>query len=425
MKFKKKKMFSLKCISIIIIIKLLFVSNNESHDNYDNYDESDDNSNLFHEKSKYLAKNNENFVSYEKWQKYYDLIRNAKQTFNELNVSLNRIDGNSCDCYLNLLENDLIHWNKSGISEDLIEEAIRLKRGVHYQIIDHKLYREKECLFPSRCEGVEHFILKAIDWLPNMDLIINVRDYPQVHKSWNALPVFSFSKDITQYKDVTYPAWTFWCGGPAIDRYPVGIGRWDQMRERIVKNAIDWTQKSSVAFFRGSRTSSDRDPLILMSRSKPDVIDAKYTANQAWRSLADTLGAEPVSTVSFEDHCKYKYLFNMRGVAASFRYKHLFLCKSLVLNVDSNWIEFFYQELKPWIHFVPIAKDYSDVEEILTFLKENDEIAHNIANEGFDFIWNYLTLDSVQCYWNKLLEKYANLLKYNPKLNVNLFQIKS
>ena len=32
-----------------------------------------------------------------------------------------------------------------------------------------------------RCKGVEHFILKMIDKLPDMEMKINVRDYPQVH----------------------------------------------------------------------------------------------------------------------------------------------------------------------------------------------------------------------------------------------------
>lgn len=414
-------MFYFKYFSI-----LLFVLNDSKCDhNLETNYENNENSDLFHEKSKYFAENNQNSNKEKNWQKYYDLIEAAKHDYNDFD--LNQINSNPCEPYINLLETDLIHWNESGISEQLIEEALRLKRGVHYQIIDHKLYRDKDCMFPSRCEGIEHFIYKAIDRLPDMDLIINVRDYPQVHKSWTPLPVLSFSKDVTQYIDITYPAWTFWCGGPAIDRYPVGIGRWDLMRERIANNSIDWNEKQSIAFFRGSRTSSARDPLVLLSRAKPHLIDAQYTANQAWRSLADTLGVEPASTVNFEDQCKYKYLFNMRGVAASFRYKHLFLCKSLVLNVDSNWIEFFYTQLKPWIHYVPIAEDFSDTEQILSFLKENDDLAMNIASQGFKFIWNHLTLDSVECYWNQLLTRYSKLLKYKPKLNKDLriIQIKN
>ena len=39
-----------------------------------------------------------------------------------------------------------------------------------------------------------------------------------------------------------------------------------------------------MGFFRGSRTSADRDPLILLSRAQPDLVDAQYTKNQAYKS---------------------------------------------------------------------------------------------------------------------------------------------
>lgn len=42
---------------------------------------------------------------------------------------------------------------------------------------------------------MEHFILQVIDRLPDVEMVVNVRDYPQV-PSWvqPTLPVFSFSK---------------------------------------------------------------------------------------------------------------------------------------------------------------------------------------------------------------------------------------
>ena len=35
---------------------------------------------------------------------------------------------------------------------------------------------------------------------------------------------------------------------------------------------------------RGSRTSSDRDGLVLLSRQELSLVDAAYTKNQAWKS---------------------------------------------------------------------------------------------------------------------------------------------
>ena len=72
------------------------------------------------------------------------------------------------------------------------------------------------------------------------------------------------------------------------------------------------------------RTSNERDSVVLLSRSRPDLIDAAYTKNQAWKSIKvfmggrvlvkhannynfqDTLNAPPVQEVKLEDHCRYK-----------------------------------------------------------------------------------------------------------------------
>ncbi|XP_035204734.1 protein O-glucosyltransferase 1-like [Stegodyphus dumicola] len=185
-----------------------------------------------------------------------------------------------------------------------------------------------------------------------------------------------------------------------------------------------WPKKKSIAFFRGSRTSGERDALVLFSRKYPEIVDAQYTKNQAWKSDKDTLGEPPAKEISLEDHCAYKYLFNFRGVAASFRLKHLFLCRSLVFHVGSDWLEFFYPSLKPWVHYIPVPNDMSNISDLLNFAKENDEVARKIAQRGFDFIWNHLKMEDVLCYWKNLLLKYAKLLKYKPEKNHSFKLIK-
>ncbi|CAL1278037.1 unnamed protein product [Larinioides sclopetarius] len=285
----------------------------------------------------------------EKWQDIIELINKANSSYEECTSE-------SCSCYLSVMKDDLLPWQKDGITrEDILESK---NKGTYYQIINHKLYRETECMFPFRCSGVEHFILQIIDKLPDMEFILNTRDWPQANKYNKPLPIFSFSKT-PQYWDIMYPAWTFWEGGPAISLYPTGLGRWDLQRT-IINKTIEkwpWSKKKDKAFFRGSRTSSERDELVLLSREHPDLIDAQYTKNQAWKSDKDTLGAPPAKEVSLEDHCAYKYLFNFRGVAASFRLKHLFLCRALVFHVGDEWVEFFYHRLKPWVHYIPVATD--------------------------------------------------------------------
>nr|XP_002126603.1 protein O-glucosyltransferase 1 [Ciona intestinalis] len=341
------------------------------------------------------------------WQVYLDAISEAAANYTSC--------GGNCTCHSDVITSDLKLWReRGGITNEDMKRG--LERSVHYQIIDHKLYRQDKCMFPSRCSGIEHFILEIINDLPDMELGINVHDWPQVMKhSPYPMPILSFSKVAKEHQDIMYPAWTFWAGGPAVwPIYRNGLGRWDLMRKDLKKkdNEFPWEKKQNIGFFRGSRTSSERDPLVLLSRENPDLVDAQYTKNQAWKSKKDTLGAEPAEIVHLLDHCQYKYLFNFRGVAASFRLKHLFLCGSLVFHVGEDWLEFFYPALKPWVHYIPVSPSLNEVKDLINFAKENDEVVKKIANRGKRFITKHLKMDDISCYWKKLLFQYAELLKY-------------
>ncbi|KAK1343922.1 hypothetical protein QTO34_014478 [Cnephaeus nilssonii] len=379
-----------------------------------------------------------------KWNVFIDQINRSLENYEPCSSQ-------NCSCYHGVIEEDLTPF-RGGISRKMMEEVVRRKLGTHYQIIKNRLYRENDCMFPSRCSGVEHFILEVIGHLPDMEMVINVRDYPQVPKWMEpAIPVFSFSKT-SEYHDIMYPAWTFWEGGPAVwPIYPMGLGRWDLFREDLVRSAAQWPwkKKNSTAYFEDQdaskegpnfssslkgkvgtaqdhlrlqcpippplllKTSPERDPLILLSRKNPKLVDAEYTKNQAWKSMKDTLGKPAAKDVHLVDHCKYKYLFNFRGVAASFRFKHLFLCGSLVFHVGDEWLEFFYPQLKPWVHYIPVKTDLSNVQELLHFVKANDDIAQEIAERGSHFIMNHLRMDDITCYWENLLTEYSKFLSYN------------
>ncbi|KAK0158537.1 hypothetical protein PV328_009528 [Microctonus aethiopoides] len=354
-----------------------------------------------------------------KYEEYYKAIKDAEDNYKEC-------DAKKCGCYENVIKQDLKIFKQNGINEELINESAT--RGTLYQIINKKLYRNKVCMFPSRCAGIEYFLLQIAKNMSDIEFVINTRDYPQSNKNFGEpLPIFSFSKT-PDYYDIMYPAWSFWEGGPAISLYPRGLGRWDQHRKSLdkISKTISWDNKETKAFFRGSRTSSERDNLILLSRKNPEIIDAQYTKNQAWKSDEDTLHQPPASEVSLEDHCKYKYLFNYRGVAASFRHKHLFLCNSLVFHVGNEWTEFYYSLMKPWIHYIPVAKDADQrqLKRLIEFAKDNDSIAKQIAQRGRDFIWKKLQMSDIVCYWRKLLKNYAKHLTYQPILHDNVIQIK-
>jgi len=384
--------------------------------------ESESNNHLQHEKQKYLNP---------AWQPFLDSISRAEQEYDAVSSkSCYRDLTTDCTlCHDNVIINDLAPFQDAGgISKAMMEAASQIKRITKYQIINHKLYRSENCMFPFRCKGIEYFLKSLLSELPDTEFYLNCRDWPMASRylSKEPIPVFSFSKT-SEYWDIMYPAWTFWEGGPALDIFPTGLGRWDKYITSLTTqaNKYPWSKKLDKGFFRGSRTSAERDPLILLSRQNPDIIDAQFTKNQAWRSDKDTLGAQPADEVTLEHHCRYKYLFNYRGVAASFRLKHLFLCGSLVIHVGDEWKEFFYPGLKPWYHYIPLSASATQQQilQTLEFVWENKDTAGKIADRGFNFISEHLKFKDIGCYWRKLLVAYTELLKYPITRDYTLFEI--
>jgi hypothetical protein len=49
--------------------------------------------------------------------------------------------------------------------------------------------------------------------------------------------------------------------------------------------------------------------------------------------------------------------------------------------------------LKPWVHYVPIKTDLSDVDEIMSYLIKNDNIGEKIANNGYKYIKQFTNND--------------------------------
>ena len=76
------------------------------------------------------------------WKSYLDKIDQAVAQYEDC---LNK----KCACYSDVVDDDLRIWkDRGGISKSEFDDTAG--HGVHYQVIDHKLYRESDCMFPFR-----------------------------------------------------------------------------------------------------------------------------------------------------------------------------------------------------------------------------------------------------------------------------------
>lgn len=107
---------------------------------------------------------------------------------------------------------------------------------------------------------------------------------------------------------------------------------------------------------------------------------------------------------------------------AAYRFPYLLAGNSVVFKQDSPFYEYFYSELIPMHHYIPVKRDLSNLVEQINWAKNNDNLAWKIAKQGQMFANEHLTADRVLCYHVKLLKVTFDLNclnKLNTIQNVN------
>ena len=90
----------------------------------------------------------------QRWSKYLDLVEASLSSGDDGRGSseLPRSGGGDSCPHMATITADLAVWRERGgiTHQDFLSAREERFRGVHYQIIDHVLYREPDCMFGPR-----------------------------------------------------------------------------------------------------------------------------------------------------------------------------------------------------------------------------------------------------------------------------------
>lgn len=181
-----------------------------------------------------------------------------------------------------------------------------------------------------------------------------------------------------------------------------------------------WDWKAPIMIWRGStaywgisQTESNLDEnlrikLCTFSEAYPHLIDAKFTifaqGAEGIPSLLRFLG----NRISFEKQMGYKYHILIDGNACSYSASGWKLfTNSLLFKPNSPWIQWYYNDLKPWIHYVPVRADLSDLIEKIQWALAHDLEAKLIAENTRTFALEHISEPMNLAYL------YAVLIWYN------------
>jgi hypothetical protein len=182
----------------------------------------------------------------------------------------------------------------------------------------------------------------------------------------------------------------------------VSSGGYREMRARIIKNDVPWPNRQPIAVWRGASTGRPTDKnlgwrslprvkLCEIAQNHRQLIDAGISSvvQFAEAESINEIGGSGImrDRIEMEHFGRYKYQIDIDGNSNS--WPGLFqklLTGSPVVKVASapGYWQWYYDRLEPWVNYVPVASDMSDLVEVLTWLGNNDSKACRIGERGRD-----------------------------------------
>ncbi|KAL6242404.1 hypothetical protein RBB50_010543 [Rhinocladiella similis] len=289
----------------------------------------------------------------------------------------------------------------SHITVSELDEIPKQNGYVRAMIFDQQLYiiATKGQIYSrglATLHALHRAILSSPDPLPNIEFAFNTDDRVP------AVPLWSYARRDEDEKLWLIPDFGHW----SWPETKVGTLQEVQMKAAEIEQDWSWSTKVPRLFWRGAVMGLElREKLLQTAAGKPWA-DVKALTWREKDSMANDLKSMP-------EHCQYKYLAHTEGNSYSGRLKYLQSCKSVVIAHKMDWIQHYHPLMKssgPQQNFVEVQRDYSDLEDKISWLENHNGAAEKIASNSVQlFRERYLTPAAEVCFWRRLIRGWSSV----------------
>ncbi|XP_057805626.1 uncharacterized protein LOC131020671 [Salvia miltiorrhiza] len=334
--------------------------------------------------------------------------------------------GSDCPEYFRWIHEDLRHWRNTGIAEEMVAEA---RRSAHFRltILDGRMYVEKFAeAFQSRglftLWGFAQLMARYGGKLPDLELMFNCDDRPVVEaEQYEAAgkippPLFKYCADNRTF-DIVFPDWTFW-GWAELNIQP-----WSSFLKEM-KQGMDnlkWEDRVPYAYWKGNHK---------VSSQRYQLMQCNLTRQNDWNARLYSVDWEEEKRRGFKqsnlaNQCSHRYKIYAEGWGWSVSKKYILSCNSPTLLIQSRWHDFFTRGLIPQHHYWPVrdTRMCRSIKLAVEWGNNHTAMAKEIGEAGSRFAHEALEMENVYGYMFHLLNEYAKLFKYKPKIPPNATEL--
>ena len=305
-------------------------------------------------------------------------------------------------------------------------------------------------LFTSMCEN---------STVPDIEFFINRRDFPILKNNntepynhiWDSeeqelvshsykkyFPIFSSSSIPSKFSDILFPTAEDWARVRKSDG--VSFSKYENVPALFYN---DFDNKLNTAVFRGSSTgigvtidtnqrlkvaslmisvhnSLHNNPLLNAGITKWKNRPRKLQGSNELKTIdIKSLPFDLVKSLTPTEQSRYKYIIHIKGYVSAYRLSYELNMGSVILMVDDpdGYRMWFSHLLEPYIHYVPVKSDLSDLFEKIIWCRSNNEKMKEIIKNCKQFYNEHLTKTGVYRYITSTLhslKKHTGTYTYNP-----------
>ena len=225
-------------------------------------------------------------------------------------------------------------------------------------------------------------------WPDFPEMLIYTCDYE------NGLDEYTYSKQNSYNKlvpDFNFHMWP-----------QVGINDYNQLIDEVSAAGSQPFEINKVGWLGNINTNIRRRLLFQLGDEHQEVLNILDCGN--WSPNPNSVKLNNNQYMSIPELVKkYSVLIDVEGNGYSGRVKFLLWTRRPLILVDRPHKEYFYEFLKPWVHYIPVDRDMTDLVEKATWCLEHYEEALIIANNAYEFSKKYLTREACYKQWNHII----------------------
>jgi len=333
------------------------------------------------------------------------------------------------------IEKELRPFPEKSIKRSKISAAVRGEEGLTpyaeaaHIIIEGGCARIGNFLTTGDCGAADRLerLMRAINlWqksakvrpsrkLPDTEFILSVsegieakRQSRYVDVSRYGVPVFTFAKRKDSKQLILFPdSYALSTRINCYDSFP-----WERKEERLFWQGVG----NDGLYAKATWSTNPRGHLVLLGRQRPDLIKAQFTGylqycdHVSFDEILRAVGplAQQQGPQAF---LKYKYLMDLEGASLNWTDTFIALSSNSVLfKQNSDFTQWYSDELKPLVHYIPVKHDLTDLQTQIAWAKENDEKAQEIAKAGQNLSLKLFKRNTTFEYIQRLLVAYNKRL---------------